>query len=324
MPIELPKELVHKVAQHEETKHPGAICIANYKGGVGKTTMTTLIGYYLAKKNKKVLLIDIDPQCSLTLAVGYDLNKLERPDFTIHNLVLPTKWTAIRKINISEYVYKIPDVYAPPSLKIIRGAFDVDELDLKIARAIIKTDRSLYELFTYCRQLLYSYESEFDYILVDCPPNKMYLTQAMLRACPYFITVTIPDRISVFGVPRLKKWINEIEDEVRPKMLGCILNGVNRAGGYEAGTTNQQIAEATLKKSIAKVIKDDEEKVIGVSPVLAHIPKLDIISKFLSEDEGKASRFDFNKQPTGQASVNTLMMNLIAQIEKRIDSYAKI
>jgi cellulose biosynthesis protein BcsQ len=323
MPINIPNEISNKIAQSEETKHPGAICIANYKGGVGKTTMTCLIGYYLAKMGKKVLLIDIDAQCSLTLAVGYDLNKLEKPDFTIHNLVLPSKWTAIRKTPINEYVFDIPDIYAPNSLKIIRGAFDVDELDIKIAQTILKTERSLYELFTYCRQLIYSFEKEFDYILVDCPPNKMYLTQAMLRACPYFITVTIPDKISVFGVPRLKKWIHGIEEEVRPKMLGCILNGVNRSGGYETGTKNQQQAESTLKRSIEKVIYDKEYEVIGSAPVLAHIPKLDVISKFLSEDDEKVSRFDFSNQPSDQPSVNTILINLVNRIQHRIDKYAK-
>jgi len=44
-------------------KHPGAICVANYKGGVGKTTLVCLLGYYLAEISKKrVLLLDIDPQ----------------------------------------------------------------------------------------------------------------------------------------------------------------------------------------------------------------------------------------------------------------------
>jgi cellulose biosynthesis protein BcsQ len=52
-------------------KHSKSICISNYKGGLGKTTITTL-GYYLASLKKPVLLFDIDPQCSLSLAVGFD------------------------------------------------------------------------------------------------------------------------------------------------------------------------------------------------------------------------------------------------------------
>ena len=310
------------ITDTEVDKHPGAICIANYKGGVGKTTLTCLIGYYLAKKGKRVLLIDIDAQCSLTLAVGFNPDKLQNPDFTIHNLVLPSKWTRVRDTILNQYVFNVPDTFAPSTLKIIRGSFEVDELDIMIAQTINESKRSLFELFTYCRQIIYSYRKDFDYILVDCPPNKMYLTQAMLRACPYYITVTIPDLVSVYGVPRLKKWINNIEKEVRPKMLGCILNGVNRAGGYEHGTKNQQDAERTLRNSIKGVINENEQGVIGDKPVLAHIPKLDIISRFLSEGAFKSSRFDFEKKPSEQKDVNEILMNLVARIEYSISKYA--
>jgi cellulose biosynthesis protein BcsQ len=317
------KEDLAAVFNAEVDKHPGAICIANYKGGVGKTTITTLIGYYLAKKGKRVLLIDIDAQCSLTLAVGYDLNNLQNKDKTIFNLVLPTQWTKIRNVEFNQYIYPVPDAYAPSTLKIIRGSFDVDELDITISQSIINSKRHLNELYTYCRQMLYSLKDQFDYILIDCPPNKMYLTQAMLRACPYYIAVTIPDKISTFGVPRMKNWIDKIEPEVKPKMLGCILNGVNRAGGYETGTANQKTAEAALRRSITNLLNLEEKKVIGTSPVLAHIPKLDVISRFLSQDEAKTARFDFSKQPTGQSSVDTIMMNLISKIETTIKGYAK-
>ena len=60
-------------------KHPGSICVANYKGGVGKTTVACLLGYYLAEMQYKVLLIDIDPQCSLSLAVDLILRRSAKP-----------------------------------------------------------------------------------------------------------------------------------------------------------------------------------------------------------------------------------------------------
>src|SRR5438552_6249975 len=79
-------------------KHPGAICVANYKGGVGKTTVVCLLGYYLAQQTeKKVLLLDIDPQCSLSLAVGFDPDQVSKTELTIHNLVMPSKWTKIKE-----------------------------------------------------------------------------------------------------------------------------------------------------------------------------------------------------------------------------------
>src|SRR6266566_4342134 len=91
-------------------KHPGAICVANYKGGVGKTTLVCLLGYYLAQRTgKKVLLLDIDPQCSLSLAVGFDPDQVSKTELTVYNLVGPAKWTKVHKTNFDSYALAVPD-----------------------------------------------------------------------------------------------------------------------------------------------------------------------------------------------------------------------
>jgi cellulose biosynthesis protein BcsQ len=230
--MEIPEALKKQFDALKIDKHPRSICISNYKGGVGKTTITTLLGYYLAHTGKKVLLFDIDPQCSLSLAVGFEPEKVDRTTYTIYHLVTPNKWHNIKKVKFNEYVDDIPDKFAPKSLKIIKGAFNVDELDIEITRAIVENDRTADMLFGYCRNMLNSFK-DFDYILIDCPPNKMYLTQAMLRACTYFLTVTIPDKVSVYGMPRLLRWVRQIPKNEKPKMLGVVLNAVNRAGGND-------------------------------------------------------------------------------------------
>jgi len=58
--MEISDSIKSKLLKIAVEKHPGAICIANYKGGVGKTTLTTILGYYLAHKGYKVLLFDIE------------------------------------------------------------------------------------------------------------------------------------------------------------------------------------------------------------------------------------------------------------------------
>jgi cellulose biosynthesis protein BcsQ len=321
--MEVPEAIKKKFDALKIEKHPKSICIANYKGGVGKTTITTLLGYYLANLKKKVLLFDIDPQCSLSLAVGFDPAKVSTTDYTIYHLVTPNKWLKSPKVKFKEYIDDIPDRHAPKTLKIVKGAFDVDELDIDITRAVVMNPGTDNMLFTYCKTMLNQFD-DFDYILVDCPPNKMYLTQAMLRACSYFLTVTIPDQISVYGMPRLLKWVKEIPLNEKPKLLGCVLNGVNRAGGYEYGTTNQQQAQAQLLKSIKKDLDLDELNIIGDHPILGLIPRLDVVSKFLSQGEDKQAWYELSRSASDQRSVSEIMLNLISRINKRIEGYAKI
>ena len=61
--------MASSIEQSRSNKHPRSVAIVNYKGGVGKTTVTYLLGLYIAlETGRRVLLIDIDAQCSLTLA----------------------------------------------------------------------------------------------------------------------------------------------------------------------------------------------------------------------------------------------------------------
>ena len=302
-------------------KHPKSICIANYKGGVGKTTITTLLGYYLAHKGNRVLMFDIDPQCSLSLSVGFEPEKVSKTDYTIYHLVTPNKWHKIKKVKFDEYVDDIPDRYAPKSLKIIKGAFNVDELDIEITRAIVENEGTDDMLFSYCRNILNEFD-DYDYILVDCPPNKMYLTQAMLRACSYFLTVTIPDKISVYGMPRLLRWAKEIPKNGIPKLLGVILNAVNRSGGNEYGTKNQQAAETGLLNSVKRDLDEVEASIIGTQPIIGRVPRLDVVSRFLSQGAEKIAWFDFKHSDSDQRTISEIMMNIIGRIENRIKSYA--
>ena len=303
-------------------KHPGAICVANYKGGVGKTTLVCLLGYYLAERTgKKVLLFDIDPQCSLSLAVGFNPEEVSNTELTIYNLVRPSKWTRIKKTKFENYVFKVPDELAPNNLYIIRGSFDVDELDMEIAKSLVgEGKRRIDELFLYCKQLLIGFE-KYDYILVDCPPNKMFLTQAMLRACSYYLPVTIPDAISVYGMPRLLRWVKQIPAGDRPKLLGYVLNAINRTGGVPGGKVySQQSAERRLESNIAGDLELDERVVLEDEATVGVIPRLDAIARFLGE-QTKFSRHEFLRRTSGQPTIEECLVEITDTVLGRMEAY---
>src|SRR5262249_47605897 len=144
-------------------------------------------------------------------------------------------WSKIRKTRFDNYVVPVPDTLSPKGLFIVRGSFEVENLDIEIATTLVnEKNRRVDELFLYCKQMLNAFDN-FDYILVDCPPNKMFLTQAMLRACSFYMPVTIPDAISIYGMPRLLPWVKQIPAGDRPKLLGYVLNAINRTGGAPGG-----------------------------------------------------------------------------------------
>jgi len=325
-----------KLSSFVSPKHPKSICIVNYKGGVGKTTLTCLLGYYISqhrnmikrgkeslKKKKKVLLLDIDPQCSLSLAVGFDPEEVNKTDFTMYNLVKPTKWAKISETKFDSYVQKVPDSLAPSGLHIIPGSFEIDDLDMEIAMSIAKDGvKRRVELFLYCKQMLNYFQKSYEFIIIDCPPNKMFLTQAMLRACQYYLPVTIPDAISCYGMPRLLRWVKQIEREERPLMLGYVLNAINRTGGHPAGkVVSQQSAENILQRDIQRDLMPVEKKVLGLNPIVGQLPRLDRVAKFLSEKGSKFSRYEFSQRTSDQPTVEECVTDLVTKIFERIKSY---
>ena len=304
-------------------KHHGSICVANYKGGVGKTTLVCLLGYYLADMTqRKVLFIDRDPQCSLSLAVGFNPDEVSRTELTIYNLVKPSKWTRVKKTKFENYLFPVPDTLRQTGLHIVRGSFDTDKLDMEIAQSLnSEGNRRIDELFLYCKQMLNGFDN-FDFILVDCPPNKMFLTQAMLRACSYYLPVTIPDVISVYGLPRLLRWVNDIPQRERPLLLGYVLNAINRTGGLPGGKVySQQSAENELKKNCLANLTPEEKETLGSDALVGTIPRLDAIARFLGERGAKFARLEFTRKTSGQPTIDECMRKITDVVLKRMETY---
>jgi len=278
--------------------HKGAISVVNYKGGVGKTTVSLLLAYYLANHDggRRVLMLDIDAQCSLSIASRISPDDLNSAKDNIFQLVEPERWSKIASTDFSAFVTEV-SVPVCGQLDLIKGSFETDELDLKIARSMAgSSDQREKELFLYCKQVLNGY-SDYDYIIIDCPPNRMYLTQAMLRASTGFVIVTIPDMLSTFGMPRLVRWIEQIPEDDRPMMLGYILNTLNRAGGNEM-TNMQHDYTSQLKGEL------------GMDPI-GSLPRLNSIPSVISGDQTFAA---LRHSSSGQPSVHKCMTEITTSL----------
>ena len=226
------------------------ISVINYKGGVGKTTVTLQLGVGLATLyNKKVLMVDLDPQCSLSLSTideHYWADWLERkgsvasvvqsfynaekteisPDWIIEN-ALDRTWDTMPG--------------NPPGLDLLPSHLDLPEFEMRLMskkpRSIGSMEEFYLERYLVLKNALNTIRKNYDYILFDCPPNIYLIARNAIIASDYYLVPTIPDFISCYGIPFILQHIQNMQEEVREKggkaqakFLGIVRNRVRQAG----------------------------------------------------------------------------------------------
>jgi chromosome partitioning protein len=178
------------------------IAIANQKGGVGKTTTAINLSAALAKSGKRTLLVDIDPQANATSGLGIARNTIERNIY--HALVLrePLENVILR----TEFQVSIA-----PSDRNLAGA-EIELIDLPEREFLLKT-------------LLESVKSDYDYILLDCPPSLNLLTVNALAAADSLLVPIQCEYYALEGVTELFNTLTAIRRVVNPvlKIEGLLL-----------------------------------------------------------------------------------------------------
>ncbi|MCL2722477.1 MAG: AAA family ATPase [Treponema sp.] len=223
----------------------------NYKGGVGKTTSTFQIAAHFADKGKKVLLLDLDPQCSLSniccKGINTSVEKLKVDETFNYILELYVKEIGASKkfafqimtgtvctetknhlkgtIKHFKNNWKNSDLYFIPSSLSFTNA--------RINELAQFMNANMFNIFL-IKQFLSDVQSLgqdndgnhiplFDYVFFDCPPTTNILTQSVFLASDYYIIPTICDEISTKGVP---DYITEIEKTRSKFSLHDELRGV--------------------------------------------------------------------------------------------------
>lgn len=189
------------------------IGITNQKGGVGKTTTTVNLGIGLAMQGKEVLLVDADPQASLTLSLGY-----KKPD------ELATTVSDIFRAVIE-------DTPIPQGYSILHHGEGVDLMPANIELSglevgLVNTMNRERVLKTY----LNSVKSDYDYVLIDCPPTLGLLTINALAAADSVIIPSQPNFLSTKGLDLLMRTISNVKKHINPtlKISGILSTMVDR------------------------------------------------------------------------------------------------
>ena len=178
------------------------IAISNEKGGVAKTTSAISLGASLAETGHRILLIDLDPQANLTLALGYEPGKLES---TIGDVILDSGTTIQNPLETS-----LPNLFLIPANSILEQA------ERAITPSKIIRDR-LRQAIERSDLLIY------DFILIDCPPSLGINTQLALTAADLLIIPTQSEFFSAYALRNMMTLIRDIRVESNPNLAYRIL-----------------------------------------------------------------------------------------------------
>lgn len=178
------------------------ISVVNQKGGVGKTTTTVNLSTALSAMEKKILVIDLDPQGNSS--TGFGIKQQDRKVTIYHALIgLNHFEESITKSNI-------PNLYISPSNTNLLAA-ELELVPLK-KREYILAD------------LLYSLDSSYDYVIIDCPPSLNLLTVNALVASDEVLIPMQCDFYSLEGLSHLLKTIELVEKSLNPRIkIGGVL-----------------------------------------------------------------------------------------------------
>ena len=172
------------------------ISIVNHKGGVGKTTTTINLGHAIARKNKQVLLIDMDLQCNTTLTILGP----ETPQYSLSELLNPSGNTNIEEcVHTTDY----ENLYILPNSK----------KSVKIEMPLITMPNRVGLLLL--REKLREYaEKHFDYVLIDCPPNLgTFVLCALYTSDSVIIPVETGSRYSLEGLNEATDFVISVRDD---------------------------------------------------------------------------------------------------------------
>lgn len=189
------------------------IAVANHKGGVGKTTLVASLGPLFARAGYRVLLIDLDPQCSLTESlIDFEpersvLDAFLNPRTGAAGIVIP--WTEFR-----EPVAGMCLIPASPEMSCLEAALSG------------RTSREL-TLTKILRNL--NAGRDYDIILMDCPPDLYAITVNALTACNELLVPTLSEYLPLRGLKKLEAKCAEIAEDLNPglRITGIVVNRYN-------------------------------------------------------------------------------------------------
>ena len=223
------------------------ISMCNQKGGVGKTTTTINLGAALAELGRKVLLVDFDPQGSMSVGLGFNAHELDQ---TIYH-VLMDRELALKDIILETSI---------EGLDLAPANIDLSAADMRLVTEVGR-EQAL-------SRALYPVLKDYDVILIDCQPSLGLLTVNALTASDGVIVPLECEYFALRGVALLKETIEKVRDRTNPRLqiiglLGTRFDGRTLHDREVLQTLVQGWGDLVFHTVIRRTIKFSDATVAG-------------------------------------------------------------
>lgn len=216
------KEHIENWLRAKEGKMAKVISFINLKGGVGKTTTTVAIAEFLALEHqKRVLVVDLDPQTNATIALIDEeiWEERDKAGLTLLHMFLD-KLERTNRFDIDRAIMKCVSNIKIPRLSLLPSSLGLIELQDQLPLIPGRTNYAVNPV-EILKTALYPILDNFDYVLIDCPPNLGLITMNGITISTGYVIPTIPDILSTYGIPsilnRIEKFTDEGGREVPPR-----------------------------------------------------------------------------------------------------------
>ncbi|KQW50908.1 hypothetical protein ASC77_24940 [Nocardioides sp. Root1257] len=238
------------VATHGRAR---VVSMCNQKGGVGKTTTTINLGASLAEYGRKVLLVDFDPQGSLSVGLGLNPHEM---DLSIYNLLMD------RDVTLDEVVVKT----GVDGMDLLPSNIDLSAAEVQLVHEVAR-EQTL-------QRVLEPALAEYDVILIDCQPSLGLLTVNALTASDGVIVPLECEYFALRGVALLKTTIDKVRERLNPKLeiygvLGTMYDGRTLHSREVMERLVQAWGDTVFHTVIRRTVKFSDATVAG-EPITAY------------------------------------------------------